>query len=43
MIIVHINIKGYDVTGLVETHLRDSFPSPLDEYKIHMQGEILAV
>ena len=28
-------IKSYDVIGLVETHLRESIPSPLANYKIH--------
>ena len=28
-------IKGYDVIGLVETHLRDSTPPPLNKYKIY--------
>ena len=28
-------IKGFDVIGLVETHLRDSIPSPLNKYKIY--------
>ena len=28
-------IKGYDVMGLVESHLTDSLPSPLNKYKTY--------
>ena len=29
------NIKCYDIIGLVETHLVESLPAPLNNYNIH--------